>query len=258
MSTPSVAELRAVCQPETLLRRVDAGHWAGRLYMRRLSPYVTRLLIATPLSANGVTWLMIASGVLAALSLTLPGMLGAVGAFVLVQLQLLFDCCDGEVARWWGRYSPRGVYLDRIGHYSTDAALAAALGVRADGGWGSIDGWTTLALVVAGLVLFLKSEGHLVEVALAESDRPATGASPSASLARASVRPRVRRAVRSVPFFRASLAIEATALVLVAAVADALLGELSGTRALLLWLVPIALVTVVGHLLAILTSSRLQ
>ncbi|MGH3032893.1 MAG: CDP-alcohol phosphatidyltransferase family protein, partial [Gaiellaceae bacterium] len=43
MSLPSIAELRAVTQPEGLLERPGAEHWAGRLYMRRLSPYVTRL-----------------------------------------------------------------------------------------------------------------------------------------------------------------------------------------------------------------------
>ncbi len=257
MSTPSIAELRAVCQPESLLGRVDAEHWAGRLYMRRLSPYVTRLLIATSLTPNGVTWLMIASGLLAALSLTLPGVLGALGAFVLIQAQLLFDCCDGEVARWRGRFSPTGVYLDGIGHYSTDAALAAALGIRADGGWGSIGGWTTLGLLVAVLVLFLKSESHLVEVARAHSGRPPHDAPAAASAPRSGALRRLRQAVRFVPFFRAFLAIEATMLALAAALVDAFAGDLSGTRVLLVALVPLGLVTVGGHLIAILSSKRL-
>jgi phosphatidylglycerophosphate synthase len=257
MSTPSIAELRAVCQPESLLGRVDAEHWAGRLYMRRLSPYVTRLLIATSLTPNGVTWLMIASGLLAALSLTLPGVLGALGAFVLIQAQLLFDCCDGEVARWRGRFSPTGVYLDGIGHYSTDAALAIALGVRADGGWSSLGGWTTLGLLIAVLVLFLKSESHLVEVARAHSGRPPHDAPAAASAPRSGALRRLRQAVRFVPFFRAFLAIEATMLALAAALVDAFAGDLSGTRVLLVALVPLGLVTVGGHLIAILSSKRL-
>ncbi len=257
MSTPSIAELRAVCQPESLLGRVDAEHWAGRLYMRRLSPYVTRLLIGTSLTPNGVTWLMIASGLLAALSLTLPGVLGALGAFVLIQAQLLFDCCDGEVARWRGRFSPTGVYLDGIGHYSTDAALAIALGVRADGGWSSLGGWTTLGLLVAVLVLFLKSESHLVEVARAHSGRPPHDAPAAASAPRSGALRRLRQAVRFVPFFRAFLAIEATMLALAAALVDAFAGDLSGTRVLLVALVPLGLVTVGGHLIAILSSKRL-
>ena len=68
----------------------------------------------------------------------------------------------------------------------------------------------------------------------------------------------IRRAVRFLPFFRAFLAIEATLLALLAAVVDAIAGDLTGTRALLIVLVPVALVTVTGHLVAILASKRLE
>ena len=37
----------------------------------------------------------------------------------------------------------------------TEAALPIALGIRADGGWDSIGGWTTLGLLIAVLVLLL-------------------------------------------------------------------------------------------------------
>jgi phosphatidylglycerophosphate synthase len=258
MSAPSIAELRTVVQPESLLERASAEHWAGRLYMRRVSPYLTRLLINTPLTPNGVTWLMTASGLLAAALLTLPGLGGAISAFFLVQLQILLDCCDGEVARWRGTSSSTGVFLDRIGHYSTDAALAAALGVRADGGWDSIDGWTTLGLLVAVLVLLLKSEGHLLEVARAHTGKPVVEDSVEASAPRCGILRRIRRAARYFPLFRAFVAMEATLLALAAGIIDVIVGELAGTRALLLLLVPLALLTVGGRLLAILASERLK
>src|SRR5664279_4444768 len=63
---PSITRIREVGQPDSVIGRVNAEHWAGRLYMRRFSPYATRLLLRTSISANGVTWLMIVSGVLAA------------------------------------------------------------------------------------------------------------------------------------------------------------------------------------------------
>ena len=245
-------------QPESLLGRFNAEHWAGRLYMRRVSPYVTRLLIATPLSANAVTWLMIASGLLAALSLTLPGLAGAAGAVALAQLQLLLDCCDGEVARWRRTFSPTGVYLDRIGHYTAETALPIALGVRADGGWESVDEWTTLGLVVAVLVLLVKSESHLVHVARAESGRPPVEESEQVSAPRARGLRRLRRAVMLVPFVRAFRGIELTLLALGAAVVDAVAGDLVASRALLLALITAGAVTVVGHLVAILSSDRLR
>ncbi|HEV2785382.1 MAG TPA: CDP-alcohol phosphatidyltransferase family protein, partial [Solirubrobacteraceae bacterium] len=130
-SRPSIAELRAATQPASIFERNSGEHWAGRLYVRRFSPYLTRLLIPTPLTPNGVTWLMILSGLAAAAALALDdGVLTAVAAVLLIQLQILFDCSDGELARWQQRSSPVGIYLDRLGHWITEAALPIALGIR--------------------------------------------------------------------------------------------------------------------------------
>ena len=87
----------------------------------------------SPITPNGATWLMIAAGLAAAAMLSLPGLPAAVAAALLIQLQILLDCSDGEVARWRQRFSPAGIYLDRVGHYLTEAALPIALGLRADG-----------------------------------------------------------------------------------------------------------------------------
>jgi phosphatidylglycerophosphate synthase len=256
--TPSIAELRHVAQPPATLGRASGEHWAGRLYMRRISPYVTRALLRTPITANGVTWLMVPSGLLAAACLTLPGIGGAIGAVAFVQLQLLFDCCDGEVARWRGESSPAGVYLDRIAHLLTDAALPAALGVRAAGGWDSLDGWTTLGLLVAVLALIVKAESHLVVVARAESGLPRAVDTTATAAPRPGGLRRLRRALGFAPFFRAFVTVEFTLLALAAAVVDAIAGDLAGTRVLLVALVPVAALTALGHLVAVLTSDRLR
>jgi phosphatidylglycerophosphate synthase len=246
---PSIAELRAETQPDWLLARPGAEHWAGRLYMRRLSPYLTRLILRTPLPANGVTALMIPTGLLGALCLTFDGLWTAVLAMLLVQLQLLLDCSDGEVARWRKQFSPVGVYVDQLAHYSTEAAIPAALGVRADGGWDSIGGWTALGLLTSVLILFLKSETPLVQYALQRSDRPAATPNPEAPA------PTTRRLLPSVRPFQA---VEASLLALAAAVVDALAEGLDGTRILVVALAAAAAVAVVGHLAAILASGRLK
>ena len=88
---PSVAQMRPVTQPPTVLGR-PAEHWTGTLYLRRVSPYVTRLLLATRITPNGVTWLMIISGAAAGVALLLPGWPGAVLAVLCAQLQMLLDC----------------------------------------------------------------------------------------------------------------------------------------------------------------------
>lgn len=258
MRPPSIAELRAATQPPSIFARDSGEHWAGRLYVRRLSPYLTRLLLAARISPNGVTWLMILAGLAAAGLLTLPGLLPAAGAVALIQLQILLDCSDGELARWLDRRSPVGVYLDRIGHWLTEAALPIGLGIRADGGWDELGSYTTLGLLVAVLVLVVKGESALVTVARAESGRPAAPDTRDVAAPRPGLLRSARRALGYLPFFRAFVAMEATLLALAAALADALAGDLAGSRVLVVALIPVAALTAAGHLLAVVTSSRLR
>ena len=253
---PSIAEIRAVCQPPEIIDRVNAEHWAGRWYGRRASPYLTRLLLAAGISANTATWAMVVSGVAAAAVLVIPGWWPAVVAVLLIQVQLLLDCSDGELARWNGSSSPVGIYLDRLGHYVTEAALVAALGVRCDGGFDRLGGWTTLGLALAVIVLLIKSETDLVDSARA---RGGLGPVPDVGNVhrRGGVRT-VRGLLRYLPFYRAFVAIEFSLLVLVAATIDAAQGSLVGSRVLLVALCPIAVLVVVGHLISILASNRLR
>jgi hypothetical protein len=51
---------------------------------------------------------------------------------------------------------------------------------------------------------------------------------------------------------------EATFLALAAAIVDQAAGDLTGTRVLVVALVPVAAITALGHLVAILTSQRLR
>jgi phosphatidylglycerophosphate synthase len=257
-STPSIAELRAVAQPASLFARNSGEHWAGRLYVRRYSPYLTRALLPTRVTPNGVTWAMVAAGLLAAAVLTLPGVLAALGAALLIQLQILLDCVDGELARWRGRFSPAGIYLDRLAHYLTETALPIALGIRADGGWDELGGYTTLGLLAAVLALLVRMEIVLVGVARAEAGRPRVADTADASAPRARGLRRVRGALAYFPFFRAFVAIEATLLALAAALLDLASGDLAATRVLVVALVPVAAITAVGRLLAILSSGRLK
>jgi phosphatidylglycerophosphate synthase len=257
-ATPSIAELRAATQPPSLFERNSGEHWTGRLYMRRLSPYVTRLILPTRLSADAVTGATLAAGLAAAALLTLPGIVPAAGALLLIQLQMLLDCSDGEIARWRQEHSTIGIYLDRMSHYVTETAFPIALGVRADGGWDTIGGWTTLGLVTAVLVLFIRTESALVHVARAESGKPLVEDSERVAAPRRAGLRHLRRALRFLPFFRAFVAVEFTLLAFGAAIVDAIAGDLAGSRTLVLVLLPVAAVTAAGHLVAILTSSRLR
>ena len=260
---PSIALLREVTQPPAVRGRRTAEHWTGDLYMREVSPHLTRLLLRAGLSANAVTALMIVTGYAAGPALLVPGLGGALLAVALTQLQMLWDASDGEVARWRGRTSPLGVFLDRVGHYGTEALIPVGLGARAAGGLDELSaaegyGWTTLGALLAVVIVLNKALNDMVHVARATAGLPRVADDESTTAPRAAGLARLRRLARFVPFHRLYHSIELSLLVLVAAVVDAVLGDLTGTRVLLAVLIPAALLAVAGHFLAIVTSARLR
>ena len=162
---PTIAQLREVTQPPSVRSRAAAEHWAAHAYLRDISPYLTRILLRGGFSANGVTWLMIITAAAAAVATGWPTLFGAILAVILVQLQMLLDCCDGEVARWRQTSSPRGVYLDRVGHYVAECGIAVALGVRATGELRFSGIWISAGLLLGLLIALNKVENDLVHVA---------------------------------------------------------------------------------------------
>jgi phosphatidylglycerophosphate synthase len=216
------------------------------------------LLLRTRVTPNMVTWAMIGVGAVAAAVLSVPGIGTAAAVVALIQLQILLDCADGELARWRRQFSPAGIYLDRFGHYLTETLLPIGLGIRADGGWDSIGGYTTLGLLAAVLALLVRTESALVAVARSEAGKPAADDTAAVAAPRASGLARLRRGLGFFPFFRAFVAIEASLLALAAAVVDTLADGSPGTRTLVVALVPVAAITAAGHLVAILASSRLR
>jgi len=254
---PTIDQLREVTQPASVRTRAGAEHWVAHAYLRDISPYLTRPLLRSGISANGVTWLMILSAALAVVATAWPTLAGAILAVVFVQLQMLLDCCDGEVARWRQTSSPKGVYLDRVGHYVAECGIAVALGVRATGGPQLSGVWISAGLLLGLLVALNKVENDLVHVSRhyagmtqmrdAEDVRVPTGGGLRA----------VRRIARFVPFHRVFHSVELSLLILLAAVVD-LAVDGRATEVLLTGLVIAAAVTVVGHLAAVLASSRLR
>jgi phosphatidylglycerophosphate synthase len=260
-SWPSIAELREVTQPPAIRGRRTAEHWTGDLYMRQISPYLTRLLIRAGLTANAVTGLMILFGSAAGFALLIPGLWGAVLAVLLTQLQMLSDASDGEVARWRGVSSPMGIFLDKVGHYLAESLIPIGLGVRAAGGLDGLPegyGWTTLGAVLAVVIVLNKALNDMVHVARASSGLARMADDEGTTAPRAHGLARLRRMARFVPFHRLYHSIELSLIVLAAAVVDAIAGDLVGTRWLLVILVPAALLAVVGHFVAIVSSARLR
>jgi phosphatidylglycerophosphate synthase len=253
----TVAELRRIAQPPAVMGRRNSEHWAGALYLRRMSIYVTRLLLPTGISANGVTWLMTWSGVAGAAVLVWPSWWATLICAAMMQLQILLDCSDGEIARVRQTMSPAGVYLDRIGHYLTEALLPIGVGVHVDGGLGSLGGWTTLGALTSVVVLWNKAFGDLIHVARGYARLPLLSEDAGVAAVRVGLLRKIRQGLKAAPFYRAFVAFEFAHLTLLAAVID----EVAGGHHVLRWwtilMLPLAVLLTAGHLTAILLSRRL-
>ncbi|NJQ06874.1 CDP-alcohol phosphatidyltransferase family protein [Streptomyces lonarensis] len=261
MSKPSVAELRPVVHPEGIKDRRSGEHWAGRLYMREVSLRWTRHLVDSRVTPNQLTYLMVLTGVAAGGALLIPGIAGAVLAALLIQLYLLLDCVDGEVARWRKQTSVTGVYLDRVGHYLAEAALLVGFGVRAADVF-ALEGaaanwlWAFLGTVAALGAILIKAETDLVDVARLRSGM--TAVQESAATPRSSGLAVARRAAAALKFHRLVGGVEASLFILAVAVADLIAGGLFFSRLGVAVLAAIAVLQTLLHLVSILASSRLR
>ena len=257
----SIAELRAVAQPPEVRLRRNAEHWTASLYLRDLSPYLTWMLLKTRISANGVTGLMILVGWSTAAALLIPGIWGAALALLLGQLQMLVDCSDGEVARWRRTSSPAGVFLDKVGHYSTEALIPLALGIRAAAYPFEAPAdflWTTLAGLLALFIVLNKALNDMVHVARANAGLPKLADTHGESAPRGGLIAALRKVARFVPFHRLYHSVELTMLIFAAALIGLFTGQPETDRVLLIVLVPLSLLALGGHFLAIMASKRVR
>ncbi|WP_406357002.1 CDP-alcohol phosphatidyltransferase family protein [Streptomyces sp. NBC_00658] len=260
MPRPSVAELRPVVHPEGVKDRRSGEHWAGRLYMREISLRVDPFLVNSRITPNQLTYLMVVAGVLAGAALLIPGLTGALLGAILIQLYLLLDCVDGEIARWRKQTSITGVYLDRIGHYLSEAALLVGFGLRGADLWDGSEGpewlWAFVGTLAALGAILIKAETDLVDVARARSGLPA--AKDEASTPRSSGLALARRAAAALKFHRLVGGVEASLFILFVAVLDLIGGDLFWTRLGIAVLAGIAILQTLLHLVSILASSRLK
>lgn len=269
-SHPTLAELRAKAQPIEVRSRKNAEHWSAQLYLRHISIYFTMLLVRTRISANGVTGLMILAGWCIAASLLIPGIWGAVLAVFFSQVQMYIDCCDGEVARWRGTRGAKGVFLDKVGHYTTEGLVAVALGVRAVGEWNNLSDdpagtypYLLAGTVLAGFVLLNKALNDMVHVSRAFNGLDKLADSQAATALNPGFVAKLKRAARFVPFHRIYHSVEMSLLALAASIVTLIASSagaapLFGERWLIVILAPLCLLSVIGHFMSIMASRRLS
>ena len=84
----------------------------GYLFYRRVSIHITRLLLATGITPNQVTVFAFLLAVVSAVLFYLGGYWSVITGAILLNIRVVFDCVDGELARIKGLQSARGALLD--------------------------------------------------------------------------------------------------------------------------------------------------
>lgn len=189
---------------------------------------------------------MIASGISISLALQINGWIGLILALLLSQIQMLWDCCDGEVARWRNTQSPKGVFLDRVGHYLTEALIPLALANRIrEGNDYEI---LFLASLISLLIVMNKGFNDSVHVARAFSQLPKVADSASVGLPKSTILRVARAPFRIFAVQRLFHSVEMSILIAIFAASPNLIR----------YGLPLAVFVTAGHLISIIGSRKLE
>lgn len=172
---------------DKLGRRIVAGSAYNRLFLRHISVRVTRSFLRTGIRANHATVFMMIAG-LAGIAFAIPHwMVATIAAAVAYFLFDLFDAVDGEIARWHGTSSTRGLYLDKVVHLLVGYP---SLGVPALHYYGLHQ--QDLYLVLAGVAITCGLMGYTLREIFFRINAEAGTGQPNTTASMNSVEPRPR------------------------------------------------------------------
>lgn len=121
----SIAELRRICHNAA---RFTDRPWWYRLY-RTISIHVTKAILSTGIfvNPNYVTLLEVICEITGALLLLSNNLFVVLFGFFLLFIAYMWDCVDGELARYYKKFSSAGSYLDEVGHAIIDPLIFVVL-----------------------------------------------------------------------------------------------------------------------------------
>ncbi|REE98372.1 CDP-alcohol phosphatidyltransferase family protein [Thermomonospora umbrina] len=136
------------------------------------SRYIAKLAAKLRLTPNMVTSLSMAIAVGAAFAFAAGTRTGMVVGAVLYYFAFVFDCVDGQLARYTRRFSTFGAWLDatfdRAKEYAVFAGLAVGSTAAAAGG--SVDGGDVWTLAV--LAMAVQTCRHMIDFSFGARGRP--------------------------------------------------------------------------------------
>jgi len=118
----TIAELRRICQT------VHSEDFSAQI-VRRVSIYITLVLIPTRISANAVSLVNLLLGILCGVFFAFQGSRALLIGLILFTANTILDGVDGELARYHRQSSLTGLFLDRINSIFVYPALFGGLTV---------------------------------------------------------------------------------------------------------------------------------
>jgi hypothetical protein len=140
------------------------------------SRYVARWAARVGLSPNHVTIIALFVGVAAGTAFATGERAGYIAGAVLLYLSFVFDCVDGQLARYTRRYSKFGAYIDSVFDRAKEYVAFAGLGIGAS----SSEVW-----ILAGAMLTLQTLRHSFDFSYGATDRQAIAETPQPPIAQA-------------------------------------------------------------------------
>lgn len=140
------------------------------------SRYLARWAARIGLSPNQVTVIALCVGVAAGTAFATGERAGYIVGAVLLYLSFVFDCVDGQLARYTRQYSKFGAYLDSMFDRAKEYVAYAGLGIGAS----SSEVW-----VLAGAMLTLQTLRHSFDFSYGATDRQAIAETPQPPVAQA-------------------------------------------------------------------------
>jgi len=121
MTLQNLSELKKICWKET------ETIWYAKYVIRHISIRITRLILPTGISANQATVIFLITGVLGCILLGTGDLSYSIFGILLIQFSYIFDCVDGEIARYRKQSSVNGVFIDSVGHEVLTPAIFLAM-----------------------------------------------------------------------------------------------------------------------------------
>lgn len=116
--------MKKICQDS----KTEAEDWYCINICRKITIYITKLLLYTPITANQVTLLSMIAGFAAGVLFGFGTHFQSLAGALLLQLWLILDCVDGEVARYRGTTGICGKYVDTLNHCMTEPFVFLCVG----------------------------------------------------------------------------------------------------------------------------------